>query len=376
MDEYKLDMGIRFDPDEQSVKQLDKIAENFKRSFNFRSEDFDSLRKEMSDFEVKRQSIIEAGKMLQTYQTVKGLPEKEDNEYTKQMRDYIRALSKNNEALTRLADQYDKANATDGGEGDEGGDDDDDGNKFLEALAEGLDNFIGNLKMQVLRQLSNIANSFISGIANVFKEAWEELGNMVNQSFLTNDTYRENAFSYGMSASESYGFEQAKSMLGVNDETMIYMDDYQWGKFRDIMTKYTERYEKLYDSGFFEDYLDFQIEMQEFKQDMEMEIIEFFMDNKDTIKDFMELTMDAMEFIVDALGWIMDFLDPDDRTSDEEKIDNINGILDQYVSNNNVTNNTVNMDGNYTFNGTTDSQKEFYTDMLKSSMVEAKKAFE
>lgn len=373
MDEYKLDMGIRFDPDQQSLDELDKIAENFKNSFGFKSEDFESLRKEMSDFEVKRQSIVEAGKMLQTYQTVKGLPEKEDDDYTKQLREYIRALSKNNQALEKLADKFDKEGADERASED---DDEEEGNSIVEALKAGFDNFVGNLKMQVLRQLSNIANSFISGIANVFKEAWEELGNMVNQSFLTNDTYRENAFSYGMSASESYGFEQAKSMLGVNDETMIYMDDYQWGKFRDIMTKYTERYEKLYDSGFFEDYLDFQIEMQEFKQDMEMEIIEFFMDNKDTIKDFMELTMDAMEFIVDALGWIMDFLDPDDRTSDEEKIDNINGILDQYVSNNNVTNNTVNMDGNYTFNGTTDSQKEFYTDMLKSSMVEAKKAFE
>lgn len=362
MDEYKLDMGIRFDPDQQSLDELDKIAENFKNSFGFKSEDFESLRKEMSDFEVKRQSIVEAGKMLQTYQTAKGLGAGEDDEYTSQLREYIKTLAENNEYLERLADKFDE---------DEG-----DAETAVDTLKQGFDTFVGNIKTQVLRQLSSIANSFISGIANVFKEAWEELGNMVERSFLTNDTYRENAFSYGMSASESYGFEQAKSMLGVNDETMIYMNDYQWGKFRDIMTKYAERYEKLYDSGFFEDYLDFQIEMQEFKQDMEMEIIEFFMDNKDTIKDFMELTIDAMEFIVDALGWIMDFLDPDGRTSDEEKIDNINGILDQYVSNNNVTNNTVNMDGNYTFNGTTDSQKEFYTDMLKSSMVEAKKAFE
>ena len=363
MDEYTIDMGIRFDPDEQSTQRLDEIAENFKRSFQFNSEDFESLRKAMSDFEVKRQSILKAGEMLQTYRSIKGMSDKDDDEYTKQLYEYIRSLSKDNDTLGEFADEYIEPKTFI--------------EKLEKAFQKGADMFVGNLKMQVVNQLSSLANSFISGIANVFKEAWEELGNMVNQSFLTNSTYRENAFSYGMSASESYGFEQAKSMLGIqSEEDLWYMNDYQQEKFREVMTKYAERYEELYDSGFFEDYLDFQIEMQEFKQDMEMEIIEFFMDNKDTIKDFMELAMDAMKFIVDALGWIMDVLNPDDKTFDEEKIDNINGILDQYVSNNNVTNNSVHMDGTYTFNGTTDSQKTAYTDMLKSSMVEAKKAFE
>ena len=369
MDEYTLDMDIKFNPDKTSIDALDKIAENFKQSFKLTNEDFESLRNVFNEFEQKRQSIIEAGKMLQTYRTAKDLPADEDDEYTSQLQEYIRTLSENNEALKELASKYSE-------QSDEEQEDDssDDSTKDLQKK---FDNFVGKLKRQVVDKLSSIANSFISGIANVFNDAWAELGNIVDQSFLTNNTYRTNAFSYGMSASESYGFEQAKSMLGVtSEEDLWYMNEYQQEKFRDIMTKYAERYESLYDSGFFEDYLDYQIEMREFQQDVQLEIVEFFMDNKDTIKEFMNVGIESMQYIVDALAWIMDAINPNDATSNEEKIDNVNSILEQYVSNNSsVTNNTVNMDGTYTFNGTTDSQKSYYVDMLKSSMVEAKKAF-
>lgn len=368
MDEYTLDMGIKFNPDEKSIDELNKIAENFKQSFKLTNEDFESLRDVFNEFEQKRQSIIEAGKMLQTYRAAKGLSADENDEYTSQLQEYIQALSENNEALKELASKYSEQLDEE--------QEDDSSDSSTKDLQKKFDSFVGKLKRQIVDKLSNIANSFISGIANVFKDAWAELGNMVDQSFLTNSTYRENAFSYGFSASESYGFEQAKSMLGVrSEEDLWYMNEYQQEKFRDIMTKYAERYESLYDSGFFEDYLDYQIEMQEFQQDVQLEIVEFFMNNKDTIKEFMDVGIESMQYIVKALAWIMNAVNPNDSTSNDTKLDNINSILEQYISNNNVTNNTVNMDGTYTFNGTTDSQKSYYVDMLKSSMVEAKKAF-
>lgn len=356
MRDYHIDMKVRFTPDDQSLDALNKTVDEFKSAFKMSDEDVEKLRKGMSDFAERKASISEMGKMLESYRTSMG-SSKYNDAYTKDLIKAMKELAGSNDELVEM---YTNITGKSGG-------------VFSK---QGMSTFIGLVKTQIINQLGHLASSFISSITNVFKEAWKELGNMVNQSFLTNDTYRNNAFSYGMSASQSYGFEQAKSMLGISsEEQLYYMNDYQQEKFREIMTKYAERYEKLYDSGFFEDYLDFQIEMKEFKQDMQMEIIEFFMDNKDTIKEFMKIGISAMEFIVDALGWIMDAINPN-STSDEEKLDNINSILDQYVSNNNVTNNTVTMDGTYNFNGTTDSQKTAYTDMLKSSMVEAKKAFE
>lgn len=358
MDDYHLDMGIRFTPEKASLDALDKQLDKFKEAFKISDDDIEKLRKQMSDFEERKSSMRELGKMLQSYRDVMGKGDNYNDDTTKEFIQAMRELAESNKTLK---EEYENLTGENSG--------------FFSQ--KGMDVFMGNMKTQVVNKLSDIAKSFLRSIANVFKEAWQELGNMVNQSFLTNSTYRNNAFTYGMSASESYGFEQTKSMMGLSEDDLYYMNDYQQEKFREIMTKYAERYEKLYDSGFFEKYLDFQIEMQEFKQDMEMEIIEFFMDNKDTIKDFMKLTMDAMEFLVDAVGALLDFF-TGGQTSDEEKLDEIGGILDTYVSNNNVSNTTNNlhMDGNYTFNGTTDSQKQFYTDMLSSSMVEAKKAFE
>lgn len=358
MDDYHLDMGIRFTPEKASLDELDKTVDKFKEAFKISDDDVEKLRKQMSDFAERKSTMQEFGKMLQSYRSVMGAADYNDST-TQELIQAMEDLAGSNEMLK---EEYEKLTGSE--------------NSGLFSQ-KGMDVFIGNLKTQVINKLSNIAKSLLSGIANVFKEAWQELGDMVNQSFLTNSTYRNNAFTYGMSASESYGFEQAKSMMGLSEDDLYYMNDYQQEKFREIMTKYAERYEELYDSGFFEDYLDYQIEMQEFKQDMEMEIIEFFMDNKDTIKQFMELVMSAMEFLVDTVGAILDFF-TGDQTSDKEKLNEIGGILDTYVSNNNVSNTTNNlhMDGNYTFNGTTDSQKQFYTDMLSSSMVEAKKAFE
>ena len=74
---------------------------------------------------------------------------------------------------------------------------------------------------------------------------------------------------------------------------------------------------------------------------------------------------------MNALGWLMDFFGGNEQTSDEEKLANINDIIGSYTSNNSVVNQTFS--NNNTFNGTTDSQKQAYLDMLNAQMVEAKK---
>ena len=49
---------------------------------------------------------------------------------------------------------------------------------------------------------------------------------------------------------------------------------------------YSERYTKLYDSGFFNTLQDFTWEWQEFKEDLQYELIDFFMTNKDLANIF------------------------------------------------------------------------------------------
>lgn len=345
--EYHIDMGIRFKPDDASVKELDKLFDNYKEINVFGDEkQFEQMRKLFSDFEERKNSILEANKMLAKYRSVVGQGDNYTDATTRSLEKYMDELADGNKELEQLFDKEDESRHV----------------------------FIGNMKTIFTVKLVSLAQSFLQSLANVFKEAWKEMGDMVDQSFLTNSTTRSNAFTYGFSAAESYGFEQAKAMLGINsEEDLWYMNDYQKSKFQEIMTKYAERYQKLYDSGFFEQYLDFQIEMQEFQQDMKMEIIEFFMDNKDTIKTFMELGIDAMEFVIESLGTIVKLLDTD-GTSDQERLDNIESIISSYQNDNRVTNN-VNVNTNANFSGTTDSQKDYYMNMMNAASMEAKRYF-
>lgn len=357
MDDFHLDMKIRFSPDESTINELNKTFDAFSEVKIFGDdEQFKQLKQQLTDFETRRASLAKAKTMLDSYRDSKGNGNDFDDSVTEELKKYIDELIGSNRALAK-----------------EFGDD-----SKIKAATNDFDNstkvMVGNLKTQFLNKLSGIASSFLSSIGNLFKNAWGELNVMLQSSLLTNSNTRENAFKYGFSPAESYGFDKAKNMLGIqSDEDLIYMEDLQKQKFQEIMSKYADKYNQLYDSGFFDKYLEFQIEMEEFKLDMQMEIVEFFMQNKDTIIQFMEISMKAMEFIVAALGWLMDNFFEDSPTSDKVKAANMNDIIKGYTTNNKINNVSQTFNNNGTFNGTTDSQKQAYLDMLNAQMVEAKR---
>ena len=351
MDEYKLDMAVRFTPDEHSLKELDELFDSFRKIKVFGGDEgIAKMRSQFDDYYTRRSSLQQAQQMLDEYRAMKGKGADYNDVTTKQLIEYMKELIGSNK---QLAEEF--------------------GKNVKSELEMSSEVMVGNLKAQFLDKLSSLASSFLSSIGNVFKEAWGELDTMLRSSLLSDANTRENIFSYGFSASESYGFDKAKQMLGIqSEEDLMYMNETQRSKFAEVMTKYSEKYNALYNSGFFDKYLEFQIEMEEFKLDMQMEIIEFFMGNKDTIKKFMELSMSAMEFIVEALDWLMDFFGRSKQTTDEDKLSNINDIISSYTSNS--INISQNFNNNNTFNGSTDSQRSAYLDMLNAQMVEAKRA--
>lgn len=247
--------------------------------------------------------------------------------------------------------------------------------KSIEKIKKSFDDiathFSDKFKTSVKELFVGAAKNFTNIITSSIKDVFDEMNTMLESSLLSNRTTRENAFTYGLSASESYGFEKAKDMLGIaSEEDLFYMTNQQRQKFQDIMTKYAERYQKLYDQGFFEKYLEFQIEMDEFRLDLQTEVIEFFMNNKDTIKSFLDISMDALGFITEALGWIIELLGGNfDTMTEYEKQSEIASILNTSTSNVRAT-----FNNNNTFNGTTDSQKDAYIDMLGAQAQQAIRA--
>lgn len=206
--------------------------------------------------------------------------------------------------------------------------------------------------------LYDIRDSFLEKLTSAFKDAWKELENMLNYSLLSNSHTRDLAFTYGFSASEAYGFDKAKQVLGISsDEDLMYMNSDQQRMFQNAMTKYAQKYSELYDSGMFEKMLEFQVEMEEFKTDVQLELVQFFMDNKDTIMTAMKAIISLAEFLVKALGWIIDGLsgggkNPDDVSS------KVSDVISSYTSNNNNSR-TYNVTVDTTYNHVTKADQQF-----------------
>lgn len=142
-------------------------------------------------------------------------------------------------------------------------------------------------------------------LENVLADALDEMDELLRYSLMTDSEVRERKFTYGFSSAQAYGFDKALSMLNISEDDLMYMNPQQSEKFREAFTKYTDKYNQLADSGFFEKQLEYQIEMNEFKEDMKLEVVGFLMENKDLIKDVLTFGMQFMEIGIKAFGWLI-----------------------------------------------------------------------
>lgn len=189
-------------------------------------------------------------------------------------------------------------------------------------------------------------------IKSAFSDAWQELNNMLEYTRLTNATIREQAFTYGFTVPENYAFSKASQLLGISsEEDLMYMSDTQRAKFYEKFNEYSEKYSKLYDSGFFSDLENYNWEMQEFREDIQFELIQFFMDNKDLITSAMHGLIDLAEFTVSALGWIVRTLGGGEQRTISERMAAQREALGITNNQTNMTTNTTNVNVDNTFNG-------------------------
>lgn len=234
--------------------------------------------------------------------------------------------------------------------------------KFLVSLnldKESLQNFSKDLKKTVslsFRDASKeVAKNIGNAITSAFKDAWEELSNILNFSQLSSSKTRELAFGYGFTPGESYAWERALGAVGLeSEEDLFYANQQELAQFREAFEKYSNKYDELYDSGFFEDMQEYQYEMADFKQEMQMEIVEFFMNNKELIKTGMQATMTIAETLLKMFGWLVNaFGSTNDALSTSD-------VISQYSE---VTNRSNNVSVNNNFNGVGKSDEQWLSDM-------------
>lgn len=210
------------------------------------------------------------------------------------------------------------------------------GNRFKQEFSKFSYNNIGGA---IANKLISVGKSFLEGLKNVFTDAWGELDSILSFSKLSNATTRELAFTYGFTGSQAYGYSKAMNLMGYSSmEDLMYANVDEQRKFRELFSKFTQKYTDLYDSGFFEKYQDFQWEMEEFKEDVKFEFLDFIMENKDTIKSAMSALLEIAKGVLSILAWL-------NKTFGVEKAK----VSDAFSGTTRVNNTNVSIDN--TFNG-------------------------
>lgn len=195
-------------------------------------------------------------------------------------------------------------------------------------------------------QIKSIYNDILSNFKMSLKASINEMSSMLSFSKLSSSQTRDLAFGYGFSSSEAYGYNKAMSLLGFeSEEDLFYANTQELKQFRSAFEKYSSYYEELYDSGFFETMQEYQFEMASFRQEMQLQVVKFFMDNKDTIKSGMLAIMQISKTLMSILSWLVNIFGTNTGLEGMTSTD----IVNKY-SNSNQTNNNTNVNVNNTFN--------------------------
>lgn len=234
--------------------------------------------------------------------------------------------------------------------------------KFLVSLhldKKSLENFSKDLKKTVTLSFRNaskeVARNIGDAITSAFKDAWKELDNILQYSQLSSSHTRELAFGYGFSSSEAYAWDKALKAVGLTgEEDLFYANQQELAQFREAFEKYSNKYDELYDSGFFDKMQEYQFEMADFKNEMQLEIVEFFMNNKELIKAGMEGMMTAAEILLKMFSWLVSaFGTTNDALSTSD-------VISQYSE---VSNKSNNVSVSNNFNGVGKSDEQWLSNM-------------
>lgn len=231
-------------------------------------------------------------------------------------------------------------------------------NTFVNGLlknADSLKTIFNGFQNGFGKGIVTIGNEFLSKLADTFTDAWKELDTMLSYTRLSNAQTRQLAFGYGFNASESYAYTKATELLGFSDiEDLWYANNTELELFSEAFEKYSRKYSELYDAGLFDKMLEYQVEMQEFSEDIKLEFVQFFVDNKELIIGSMNAILTISKAVLKVLAFVGDLFHELTRTSS-------NQVATESDVVNNYANRTNNIKMDYTFNGVDKVDREYLT---------------
>lgn len=172
-------------------------------------------------------------------------------------------------------------------------------NLALKEIVSEAANFIGNAFISGSLMIA----SKLSGLKNVIID---EFDTMQQYSQLTDASIRGMRLTYGMSAAEAYATTKSLELLDVDslEDLAMFGSEFQKSKFLEKFDEYSEEYNRLYSSDFFNQIQDTEMEMKEFVEDIAYEAMEFIVDNKDAISAMLEGVIWIAEAMITVVDWI------------------------------------------------------------------------
>lgn len=218
----------------------------------------------------------------------------------------------------------------------------------------------GTVGESLAQGVKKITDTFVVGFKNMMSEAkamFEEMASYdLGNSLFSNSSAREQALQYGLSNDQNYALTQTMNALSMkSEEDLMYMNKPQREKFAELMGVYSARYNKLENEGFFQEYQEFQLEFKQFKEEMQMDLISFFMENKEMIKSVMKMSISFMKGALEFFDF-MQRLFGGQRT-ENERAATTSDIISNYTSAN-TANQTTSVQVDNTFNGVGNNDRQ------------------
>lgn len=313
-----------------------------------KKEQYSNNKSEIYSLELKNDGDIQAQKKLEKLikeneslkDEIKDLS-KEEYDFTEiedTLKDIDLLTEKYNELMEKYTEEDLNRQLKEMDDGDNGGDG---GGPDWENIGAKIGSFISQKLEQAL---TSLIDTFLSSLKNLAKNSLAEFEEMSKYSLSTTLTVdsdiRDQALQYGLSDSENYAFSKAKESMNITSEEDLYrMTPAQQDRFAELIGKYTSQYQEIADKDLFSKYEEYQKEIEDFQNELQMEIITFFAENKDTIIAVMDFLMDALSGILDAITWINKTLGRDEETSAEKNASVTSDIISSYsISNSKTTN--------------------------------------
>lgn len=352
----------------RSVEDIQWIDDNaFEQVANKIKENFDNL-------EIVKQGLIQGEdleRIRQAYQ------EQQENlakiEILKKEIAEIEMFDKDNELLDeltqKLAELQQKAEQL---QQSDSNDDEDGGNNsffgsfkesFNELLVQASDmNAAGkNAFNNMQRKIEDFATKAKDAIINFVNDAIEAMQDMATWDLQNSKVFNQDAVNMymqtGLQGANAYGMSKALETQGFGSmddfiEAMPFMNQEQLAYMQEIAEINKEQYAEDLEVALA--FQEFQVEYDKFKQELQKSLIDFFMENKDTIMTILEGIMSFLDAILNVVDGIFGLFSSAKERSEEKKKQvtaDILGVSSSTLTNNNTTNNTSNVNVNNTFNG-------------------------